>query len=152
MIYTYIVNIYHTTLHPMQRCLICNSKFQGFTSMECALLYMCIGVSTYPQKHQPSPFCQAPHKSENFQSPPPPSSSPLAYLSLYILVFCKAFQNQIFQWLPILIKFFILNFISSFKSLKLSKFLVIISQFKFLFVTEKHFCLWTFFVIKHLRF
>ena len=65
-IYIYIVNIYHTTLHPMQRFPIRNSKFQGFATLECALLYMCIGMSAYPQKHQPS-LCQSPHKSENFQ-------------------------------------------------------------------------------------
>ena len=41
-------------LHPMQRCLIHNSKFQGFTTLECALLYMCTGVSAYPKKNQPS--------------------------------------------------------------------------------------------------
>ena len=35
-------------------------------------------------------FCQVPHESENCQSTPPPSSFPLANLSLYILVFCKA--------------------------------------------------------------
>ena len=34
-------------------------------------------------------FCQAPHKSENCQSPSL-SPSPLANLSLNILVFCKA--------------------------------------------------------------
>ena len=34
MIYRYIVNIYHMTLHPMQHCLIHNSKFQGFTTAQ----------------------------------------------------------------------------------------------------------------------
>ena len=37
MIYTYIVNIYHTTLHPMQCCLINNSKFQGSTTLQQTL-------------------------------------------------------------------------------------------------------------------
>ena len=37
MIYTYIVNIYHTALHPMQCCLIHNSKFQGFTTLQQTL-------------------------------------------------------------------------------------------------------------------
>ena len=41
-------------------------------------------------------------------------------------------KNQIFQWTPIILEFFILNPISSFK------FLVDISQFKFLIVTEKN--------------
>ena len=37
MIYTYLVNVYHTTLHPMQCCLIHNSKFQGFTAVQQTL-------------------------------------------------------------------------------------------------------------------
>ena len=37
MICTYIVNIYHTTLHPMQCCLIHNSKFQGFVTLQQTL-------------------------------------------------------------------------------------------------------------------
>ena len=66
---------------------------------------MCIGVSAYVQKYQPSAFS------------------------------AKFLIN--FQWTPIVFKFFILNFISFFKSLKVTKFLVIISQFKILFVIEK---------------
>ena len=50
------------------------------------------------------------------------------------LFFAKPLINQKIAKL----KFFILNFISSFKSLKATKFLVITSQFKFLFVTEKN--------------
>ena len=41
-------------------------------------------------------------------------------------------KNQIFQWTPIIFWFFILNSISSFNLLKTTKFLVNISQFKFL--------------------
>ena len=133
MIYTYIVNIYHTTHHPMQFCLIRNSKFQRFTTVQQTLsnrthkssllselvprttnscthwyiytniyIYIYIYIKTYiyiymhwgislPSKTLAlSLFCQAPYKSENFQSPPSPSLSSLAYLSLYILFFCQA--------------------------------------------------------------
>ena len=152
MIYTYIVNIYHTTLHPMQCCLICNSKFQGFTRLECALLYMCIGVSTYPQKHQPSLFfAKHPINQKIFKARfllPIPFSQ---FVPLYFGFWLSSPKSN-FSVNPYDIKIFHPNFISSFKSLKVTKFLIIISQFKFLFVTENHVCLWTFFVLKHLRF
>ena len=32
-----IVNMYHTTLHPIQRSIIRNSKFQGFTTVQQTL-------------------------------------------------------------------------------------------------------------------
>ena len=34
MIYTYILHIDHTMLHPMQPRLICNSKFPRFTTVQ----------------------------------------------------------------------------------------------------------------------
>ena len=80
------------------------------------MIIMCIGVSTLPQKHHPSSF---------FPRPPPPPFPP----SL------NPHKNRIFQWTPIMLKFFILNLIPSFK---VTKFLIKISQFKFLVVTEKN--------------
>ena len=144
-------------LHPIQRCLIHNSKFQGFTTVQqtlsnitqifpayfkdkpCSLtniplnylnllhispilaltdiyyiytytyihihiyiyiyiyIYIDIEVSAYPQKHQPFLFFAKPLINQKTVKAPPLSPSPLANLSLYILVFCKTLQNQIFQ-------------------------------------------------------
>ena len=49
-----------------------------------------IGVSAYPQKHQPSLFFAKPLINQKIVKAPSSSPSPLANLSLYILVFCKA--------------------------------------------------------------
>ena len=93
------------------------------------------------------------------QPPPPPSKTPpLSFLPslsplksencpsalfqaipLYILVFQDPpLKIRFFSESPILLTFFILNPILSFK---VTKFLVKICQFKFLVLTEKHFCL-----------
>ena len=79
------------------------------------LIIMCTGVSTLLQKHHPSSFLPSP--------PPPPinlqtvEDPHFQAIPLYILVFCELpHKNQIFQWTPIILKFFILNLIPSFKS------------------------------------
>ena len=67
-----------------------------------------------------------------FMNPPPP-------------------KYWIFQWTPEILMFFIVNHILYFKS-TVTKFLVTISQFELLVMTEKYFCLSTFFLIKYFRF
>ena len=66
-------------------------------------------------------------------------------ISPYILIFRDPPpKNRIFQWTPIVLKFFIFNPTPSFK--KVSKFLVKISQFKFLVMTEKIFFVYKLFL------
>ena len=73
---------------------------------------------------------------------------------LYIGFLWSPCKNQIFQWTPIILKFFILNPIPSFKSI--AKFLVKISLFKILVLTEKNifvyklFCHWIFQILVYL--
>ena len=56
----------------------------------CAWVRARIGVSAYPQKYQPSLFFSKPLINQKIVKAPSLSPSPLANLSLYILVFCKA--------------------------------------------------------------
>ena len=56
----------------------------------CVCVHAHIGVSAYPQKHQPSLFFAKPLINQKIVKALSPSPSPLANLSLYILVFCKA--------------------------------------------------------------
>ena len=124
MIYTYIVKIYHTKLHLLQCCLIRNSKFKGFTTVQQTLSNTKIFSACFKDKpcfltniplnslnlfHVPTilaltDICALGYQptlkntSSLFFAKPlinqkivkPPSPSPLANLSLYILVFCKA--------------------------------------------------------------
>ena len=92
---------------------------------------MCVGVST----------ASPPLKTLPHHQPPPPRQYP------FILFFCEP--------LPLKIRFFgepqkCKSFSSSTPPylLKVTKFVVKISQFEFLVMTEKNFCLQTFFVIK----
>ena len=81
------------------------------------------------QKHHPLFFAKPLLKSEN-------CPSPLFRQSLTIYwFFVNPPKNRIFQWTPIILKLFILNPIYL---LKVTKFLVKISQFKFLVMIEKN--------------
>ena len=81
------------------------------------------------QKHHPLFFAKSLLKSEN-------CPSPLFRQSLTIYwFFVNPPKNRIFQWTPIILKLFILNPIYL---LKVTKFLVKISQFKFLVMIEKN--------------
>ena len=101
-------------------------------------IYICIGLSAYPQKHQPSLFFAKPLINQKILKAPlllfPIPFSQFA--PLYFVFFAKLSKIKLFSE-PHNIKIFS-SFISSFKSLKVTKLLVIISQFKFLFVTEKN--------------
>ena len=69
-----------------------------------------IGLSTLPQKHLLLVCCQAPlYKSTNCPSPLFRQSAPLYWF------FVKPPKSRIFQWIPKILKFFILNTILSFK-------------------------------------
>ena len=72
-----------------------------------------IGVSTPSQKHQASFF----------------------YYVVFLVTPPQKKKNQIFHWNPVILKFFILPTPSHL--LKVANFLVKISQFKFLVMTEK---------------
>ena len=74
-------------------------------------LIVCIGVSTPPHYKNTSPsFAKSPLKSANYPSPSllgdSPSRLPLPHQK----------KNRISQWTPIILKFFIINPIPSFKS------------------------------------
>ena len=90
------------------------------------------GINPSPQKHPPSLFlAKPPYESANCPSP-----SFLENPSLYIdFLSTSPPKSQIFQWTPIMLKFFILT--PSFL-LKVTKFLVKISQFPFLVMPEKN--------------
>ena len=92
---------------------------------------MCIGVSTSLKNTTTFVFGKPPPlKSANYPSPllfrqfPP----------IYWFFMTSSPKNRIFQWTLLILRFFILNPIPSFKKLKLAK----ISQFKFLVMTEKN--------------
>ena len=113
-----------------------------------------------PHTHSPSPtsrkslllfsfFAKPPLKSANFQSPPfltdslpPPAIEKIFHTLLLPLSSIPHIKNRIFHWTLIILKFFIINPIPHL--LKLTKFLVEISQFNFLFKTDKN--------IKYFRF
>ena len=56
----------------------------------CVCVCARIGVSAYPQKHQPSLFFAKPLINQKIVKAPSPSPSPLANLSLYIFVFLQS--------------------------------------------------------------
>ena len=92
---------------------------------------MCIGVSTPPPSKTPSPLsCQAPLKSSKCPSPPFPQFLPLHRF------FCES---------PLKIEFFSepqkyssFSFLTPSYLLKITKFLVKVSQFEFFGMTEKN--------------
>ena len=105
---------------------------------------VCIRVSPPPppQNHHTPLFCQAPPtlKSTNCPSPPPfQTISPPIYW-----FFVNPPNNQIFQRIPIL-KFSSLT--SSHLLTKVTKFVVEISQFKFLVMTEKSITVYKLFLL-----
>ena len=88
---------------------------------------MCIGVSTPPQKYHTLFLTKPPLNLQTLQAPffrhPPPPP-------LYIGFLWTPSENLIFQWTPKILKSFILNSIlNPFNLLKVTKFLVKISQF-----------------------
>ena len=127
-----------------ERALFCQislgavSDYRTLISFGLFLAIVCIGVSTPPQKHHPSLSCQTLLKFANCPSPTFLGNPPL-YIGFLLPPPPK---NQIFQWTSQILKFFIINPILL---LKLTKFLVKISQFKVLFMIEKNnFVYWHF--------
>ena len=86
-----------------------------------------------PQKHPFPSFLPSPHlnletvQTLSFLGNPPP---------LYWFFMTPPAESRIFQWAPKMLKFLILNTILSFT--KVTKFLIKISQFEFLVMTEKN--------------
>ena len=58
---------------------------------------MCIVVSAYPQKHQPSLFFAKPLINQKIFKAPSPSPSSLANLSLYTFFFAKLSNIKFFS-------------------------------------------------------
>ena len=87
---------------------------------------MCIGVSTPPPPQKHHPFFSA--------KPPPLNLQAVQFPPVYLFVVTPP-KNRIFQWNTIVLSFSALD-PSYF--LKVTKFLVKISQFKFVVITEKH--------------
>ena len=86
MMYTYIVKIYHTMLHPMQRCLIRNSKFQGFTTVQQNLSNI---TQIFPAffKDKPCFLTNIPLNSLNlFHVSRTPNSWTHIYIHIYIYI------------------------------------------------------------------
>ena len=96
-------------------------------------------LSIIHSKHRGiNPSSQKQHPPLSCQDPPLKSANcpiPLFRQSPSISVFYELHPLKILQWMPKILKFFILNLILSFKS---KKFLVKISQFGFLVMTEKN--------------
>ena len=93
---------------------------------------MCIGVSNPSQKHHSPLSCQGPLKSANCPSPPLFSqSSPPSYWILWTPPLKIGFFSK-------LRKYQCLSFLTPTYLLKVTKFLVKMSQFGFLVMTEKN--------------
>ena len=104
------------------------SKRKSISLEETTRLIVCIGVSTPPQTHHPLFFVKPPLKSVNCPRPFFLGDS----LPIYIVFSWTTPYNRIFQWTPIILKFPSLN---PSHLLKVTKFLIKISQFKFLVIT-----------------
>ena len=105
-------------------------------------MYICaLGYQPTLKNTSPPSFLPTPSRLRKLSKPPSPLPIPFSqFVPLYFGFLQSSLKSNfsVNPQTPIILKFFILNFISSFKSLKITKFLVIISQFKFLNVTEKN--------------
>ena len=100
-------------LYIQDMCFLFTGFYLQMQFFMVAIVIVCIGVSN-PQKHPSFFFAKPPLKSSNC---PKPASPPFFWLfPPYKLVFCEPPKNRIFQWTSIILRFFILNTILSFKS------------------------------------
>ena len=100
-------------LYIQDMCFLFTGFYLQMQFFMVAIVIVCIGVSN-PQKHPSFFFAKPPLKSSNC---PKPASPPFFRLfPPYKLVFCEPPKNRIFQWTSIILRFFILNTILSFKS------------------------------------
>ena len=100
-------------LYIQDMCFLFTGFYLQMQFFMVAIVIVCIGVSN-PQKHPSFFFAKPPLKSSN--CPKPASPLFLGYSLPINWFFVNPPKNRIFQWTSIILGFFILNTILSFKS------------------------------------